>query len=175
MYHVNTRSCRVVTNCNFFIWSYVIFVSFIQPSQWTKIGSGPHFPSPWKRATSWYLTYWMAVEVMVVWVKVYVVEVKLEVVSADEVFMENPIYQLYNASWWGLYHSLIITWRRFYQWDVFRTCSLLISKESSTLRTSRHQGTDITHFSHKIILIQVFRDLKYLPCDPFKKHCPASL
>lgn len=32
----------------------------------------------------------------------------------------------------------------------------------STLCSSKHQGSCITHFSHKRILIQVFSDFKYL-------------
>ncbi len=45
----------------------------------------------------------------------------------------------------------------------------------STSRISRHQGSCITLFSHNNFLIQVFKDFKYLPHKPLKKHHFASL
>ena len=53
--------------------------------------------------------------------------------------------------------------------------SSLVPECPPTLCSPKHQGSYITYFSHKSILIQVFNDFKYLPRGPLKKQCSASL
>lgn len=43
-----------------------------------------------------------------------------------------------------------------------------------TSHSSEHQGSGITYYSHNNILIQVFKDFKYLPCRPLKNHRSTS-
>lgn len=42
-------------------------------------------------------------------------------------------------------------------------------------RSSKHQGSCITRFSHNKILIEVFKDFKYLPPGPLKKCHSTSM
>lgn len=109
------------------------------------------------------------------WAKVYAVEVKMEVVWVDVVFMgtlalltkqrsaEIPVMLLRRHSEGAQSSGYIQVLFPFYREDIF------------TLPSSIHECNYITHFSHKRILIQVFRDNKYLPHGPLKKHRSASL
>jgi len=47
---------------------------------------------------------------------------------------------------------------------------LFVSVDPPTSRSPKHQFIHIAHFSHSIILIQVFKDLTYLPRGPLRKH-----
>jgi hypothetical protein len=160
----------------FFILSSVIFCAVHTAFATNQNWSGSSLPKPLKTGNFIVFDMLNVVVVVVVWVKVYVVEVKVEVVWVDEVFTGKPLpYQLTTLCGEACAAPSSSLRRRSNQWAIFRTCSSSIPKEFPTSRSSKHQGNGITHFSHKSILIQVFKDLKYLPRGPLKKRRSASL